>query len=59
VVALSDYLANGGENLDFLKDKTQIKTDSLLRNAFIEGFKDINAKGEHLKSIKDGRVSFE
>lgn len=59
VVALSDYLANGGENLDFLKNKTQIKTDSLLRNAFIDGFKEINAKGEHLKSIKDGRVSIE
>ena len=55
-IALSDYLANGGEKLDMLKDKKQTKTDVLLREAFIEGFKDIAAQGKHLKRIKDGRV---
>jgi 2',3'-cyclic-nucleotide 2'-phosphodiesterase (5'-nucleotidase family) len=56
-VAISDYLANGGDNLDILKPIPQISTNKLLRDAFIEGFKDINARGEHLKSIKDGRVT--
>ena len=56
-IAISDYLANGGDNLDILKPVPQISTNMLLRDAFIEGFKDINAKGQHLKSIKDGRVS--
>jgi 2',3'-cyclic-nucleotide 2'-phosphodiesterase (5'-nucleotidase family) len=56
-IAISDYLANGGDNLDMLKPVPQTSTGVLLRDAFIEGFKDINAKGQHLKSIKDGRVS--
>jgi 2',3'-cyclic-nucleotide 2'-phosphodiesterase (5'-nucleotidase family) len=56
-LAISDYLANGGDNLDMLKSVQQIPTGMLLRDAFIEGFTDINAKGQHLKSIKDGRVS--
>ena len=56
-VSISDYLANGGDNLDVLKPIPQISTGVLLRDAFIEGFKDINAKGQHLKSVKDGRVS--
>ncbi len=56
-ISISDYLANGGDNLDMLKSIPQISTGKLIRDAFIEGFKDINAKGQHLKSIKDGRVS--
>ena len=56
-IAISDYLANGGENLDMLKPIPQISTGVLLRDAFTEGFREINAKGQHLKSIKDGRVT--
>ncbi|MBS1619023.1 MAG: 5'-nucleotidase C-terminal domain-containing protein [Bacteroidetes bacterium] len=59
VFALSDYLANGGEKLDMLKPVPQIETGVLLRDIFIEGFKDIHARGEHLKSIKDGRVTIQ
>ena len=58
-VALSDYLANGGEKLDMLIPVPQIETNVLLRDIFIEGFIDINAKGQHLKSVKDGRVTIE
>lgn len=56
-VSISDYLANGGDNLDVLKPIPQIATGVLLRDAFIEGFRDMNAKGQHLKSMKDGRVT--
>ncbi|MCW3124596.1 MAG: hypothetical protein JWO03_254 [Bacteroidetes bacterium] len=57
MIALSDYLANGGEKLDMLIPIPQIETNVLLRDVFIEGFMDINKRGEHLKSIKDGRVT--
>jgi 2',3'-cyclic-nucleotide 2'-phosphodiesterase (5'-nucleotidase family) len=55
-IAISDYLANGGEKLDMLTTIPQVATDVLLRDIFIEGFVDINKRGEHLRSIKDGRV---
>jgi 2',3'-cyclic-nucleotide 2'-phosphodiesterase (5'-nucleotidase family) len=55
-IAISDYLANGGEKLDMLTTIPQIATDVLLRDIFIEGFMDINKRGEHLRSVKDGRV---
>ena len=55
-LAISDYLANGGDKLDMLKPITQFRTNKLLRDAFMEGFIDMNAKGQHVKSIRDGRV---
>ena len=55
-LAISDYLANGGDKLDMLKGIPQIQTNKLLRDAFMEGFMDMNAKGQHIKSIRDGRV---
>ncbi|MFN8309749.1 MAG: 5'-nucleotidase C-terminal domain-containing protein [Chitinophagales bacterium] len=55
-VALSDYLANGGDQLDFLKGKTQVASNKLLRDAFIEGFREIKNRGEKIKPQLDGRV---
>ena len=55
-LAISDYMANGGDKLDILKSVPQIKTNKLLRDAFMEGFTDMNTKGQHIKSIRDGRV---
>jgi hypothetical protein len=31
-------------------------TKKILRDALIEGLKEMNARGEHVKSIIDGRV---
>lgn len=56
-LAISDYLASGGDNLDILKPIPQINTGALMRDAFIGGFREMNAKGRHLKSLRDGRVS--
>jgi 2',3'-cyclic-nucleotide 2'-phosphodiesterase (5'-nucleotidase family) len=56
-MAISDYLANGGDNLDMLKPLPQVATGRLLRDAFIEGFSDMYARGQHLRSRKDGRVT--
>ncbi len=58
-VALSDYLANGGDNLSMLIPLQQIHSNVLLRDAFIAYFKHINSKGETLPSITEQRISYE
>lgn len=55
-IAISDYLANGGDKLDMLVKLPQISTGLLLRDAFIYGFEEINSSGRHLTSKIDGRV---
>jgi 2',3'-cyclic-nucleotide 2'-phosphodiesterase (5'-nucleotidase family) len=56
VMAVSDYLAQGGDNCDMLKSIPFTDTKKILRDALIEGLKEMNARGEHVKSIIDGRV---
>lgn len=56
IVAVSDYLAQGGDNCTMLKGKFYIDTKKTLREALIEGLKEMTARGEHVKSVKDGRV---
>ncbi len=55
-IAVSDYLAQGGDNCTMLSylPKTMLKQS--LRDALIDGLKEMNARGEHIKSIIDGRV---
>lgn len=55
-VAVSDYLAQGGDNCDMLKGKPYIDTKKTIREALIEGLKEMNARGEHIKSVIDGRI---
>jgi 2',3'-cyclic-nucleotide 2'-phosphodiesterase (5'-nucleotidase family) len=55
-IAISDYLANGGDKLDILKVLPQIATGKLLRDVFIDGFRDRTAHSQHLHSVRDGRV---
>lgn len=55
-VAVSDYLAQGGDNCTMLKGKPYIDTKKTLRDALIEGVKEMNERGEHIKSVLDGRV---
>lgn len=56
IVAVSDYLAQGGDNCTMLKGKPYIDTKKTLRDALIEGLKEMTARGEHVKSVMDGRV---
>lgn len=56
IVAVSDYLAQGGDNCTMLKGKPYIDTKKTLRDALIEGLKEMTAKGEYVKSVMDGRV---
>lgn len=53
-VALSDYLANGGDNLSFLKNIPQDDCHILLRDALIHYVKN----QQHIHSEKTGRVKY-
>ncbi len=55
-VAISDYLAKGGDNCAMLKGLPYTDTQKTIREALIEGVKEMTAKGEHIKSKLDGRI---
>jgi len=58
-VAISDYLANGGDHLDMLRGLPQINTNTLLRDAFLDYFKRIHDNGDVLQLNNETRVSDE
>lgn len=58
-VAISDYLANGGDNLSMLKGLPQVNTNVLLRDAFMDYFRRINDDGDQLPVNNEIRVSHE
>jgi 2',3'-cyclic-nucleotide 2'-phosphodiesterase (5'-nucleotidase family) len=55
-LAVSDYLAQGGDNCNMLKGIPYIDLKKTLRDALVDGLKELNLKGEHIKSVKDGRI---
>lgn len=55
-VAVSDYLAQGGDNCNMLKGLPYIDSKRTVRDALIEGLIEMNKRGEHVKSLLDGRV---
>ncbi len=55
-IAVSDYLAQGGDNCTMLAIIPKTILSKSLRDAIIDGLKEMNAKGEHIKSVIDGRV---
>ncbi len=54
-VAISDYLANGGDNLFFLKDKKRHNLGVLFRDAMLEYI--IEQNGETMSAEVEGRVT--
>ena len=58
-VATIDYLAFGGDNCDFFKNKKQFSTGVFLRNATIEYVENLNAVGKKINVQKEGRIVFE
>lgn len=56
-IAISDYLANGGDNLELLKAFKQENTNVLLRDAFIEYFKKLAANDKMLDANVEGRIT--
>lgn len=55
-LAVSDYLAQGGDNCTMLIGLPYIDTRVTLRDALIQGLKEATARGEHVRSIIEGRV---
>lgn len=51
-IALSDYIANGGDKMDMLTNLNQINTNKLLREAFIDYFR----KEKELIPTMEGRI---
>jgi len=56
-VALSDYLAQGGDNCEMLIDKPYLDLKIRMRDMLIDGIKKMTARSEKIRSILDGRVS--
>lgn len=56
-LAISDYLANGGDNLEFLKEAIQKeKAGILLRDAIIKHIQQLTAQGKPVEARVEGRV---
>ncbi|MBA9075557.1 5'-nucleotidase C-terminal domain-containing protein [Rufibacter quisquiliarum] len=56
-LAISDYLANGGDNMSFLKDALKREQTGLLaRDAIMKEIKQRTAQGKPVVAEKDGRV---
>jgi 2',3'-cyclic-nucleotide 2'-phosphodiesterase (5'-nucleotidase family) len=55
-MAVSDYLANGGDNCKMLTYLPRTILKKNIREAIIDAMMEMNAKGERLKSVLDGRV---
>lgn len=58
-VATTDYLANGGGNLTFLKNKTRVKLEKYMRDALIEFVKEETQANRKINSKLEGRVIIE
>ena len=56
-VATTDYLANGGGDLKFLKDKTRINLQKLMRDALIEFVKEETKANRAINSKLEGRIT--
>ncbi|RYY14082.1 MAG: hypothetical protein EOO36_14845, partial [Cytophagaceae bacterium] len=55
-IAVSDYLAGGGDNLTFLKDARLSHTGLLLRTVIVNHIKALTAAGQPVTAQVEGRV---
>lgn len=59
-VAMSDYVADGGDGADFLKGAVRRETlNYLIRDALIDYFRQQGKTGQPLTPFSDGRISLE
>ncbi|WP_018620961.1 5'-nucleotidase C-terminal domain-containing protein [Spirosoma luteum] len=60
VVAMSDYIADGGDNADFLKNAIRRENiNYLIRDALIDYFRQQGKSGQPITPVSDGRISIE
>lgn len=57
-IAVSDYIANGGDNCDFLVDCKRAYTDVFIRDILIHHIKTLQATGQKLHVILDKRIRY-
>lgn len=57
VVVNSDFLANGGDNADFLRPIPQIANGYLMRDALFDYIKKLKAQGKNISAKIENRVS--
>ena len=55
-IALSDFIANGGDKCYFLKDQPQENLGIMLRDMMIEYVREETAKGNKLDAKRSGRI---
>jgi 2',3'-cyclic-nucleotide 2'-phosphodiesterase (5'-nucleotidase family) len=59
-VAMSDYVANGGDDAGFLKNPVKRENiDYLIRDALIDYFRQQGKSGQPINPVSDGRISIE
>ncbi len=58
-MATSDYLANGGGDFFFLKNKKRVNLDKFFRDALIEFVKETTAQGKQINAQLENRVTIE
>lgn len=59
-VVLSDYIANGGDSAEFLKNALKRETlNYLMRDALIDYFRQQGKTGQPINPTSDGRISIE
>ncbi len=55
-IAVSDYLANGGDSCSFFKGEDRDNVDVLIRNMIMQGILDQYEKGVAITAALDGRI---
>lgn len=55
--AIPDYIANGGDNMTFLKALPSVNTGMLLRDMLIKNVRDLQAKGLTINPQEDQRIT--
>ncbi len=59
-VAMSDYIADGGDNASFLKNAVKRETLTyLIRDALLDYFRQQGKTGQPIKPVSDGRISLD
>ncbi len=54
--AIPDYVANGGDNMDFLKDVSTHNTGALIRDLIISNVKSLTTSGKTIQSVTEQRI---
>jgi 2',3'-cyclic-nucleotide 2'-phosphodiesterase (5'-nucleotidase family) len=52
----SDYLANGGDNCEFLKSSNAVSLNLKVRDGLIRNLLELGLKNDSLKVVTDGRI---